>query len=287
MGLLAQSIGGGGGNAGTALAKSFAAAGDPQFPTVQFSTAVGGKGGSGGAGGTVNVSTTGALTTAGSSAFGLLAQSIGGGGGNGADSTAGGTVAAGKAGGLQLNTAIGGSGSKASGGGSVTVANASTSATIRTSGDNATALLAQSIGGGGGNGGGGNANSAAPNLAAAGVSAGFVLGISTAVGGTAGGGGGGGKGTGRGKGATHTPDGRAICFRYNSAFERCRGPCSVVHVCRTCFGNHPAHACPGANKSGATAEAAATAKETVRTLRAQAEAQLADKASGKTGKARI
>jgi uncharacterized protein YhjY with autotransporter beta-barrel domain len=153
---------------------------------------VGGKGGSGGAGGTVNVSTTGALTTSGSSAFGLLAQSIGGGGGNGADSTAGGTMAAGKAGGLQLNTAIGGSGSTASGGGSVTVANASSSASIYTSGNNATALLAQSIGGGGGNGGGGNANSAAPNLAAAGDTAGFVLGISTAVGGNAGGGGSGG-----------------------------------------------------------------------------------------------
>ena len=192
MGLVAQSIGGGGGNAGSALAKSFAAAGDPQFPTVEFSTAVGGKGGSGGAGGTVNVSTTGALPTAGRCAFGLLAQSIGGGGGNGADSTAGGTVAAGKTGGLQLNTAIGGAGGTASGGGSVSVANASTSATIRTSGSNATALLAQSIGGGGGNGGGGNANSAAPNLAAAGVSAGFVLAISTAVGGSGGGGGGGG-----------------------------------------------------------------------------------------------
>jgi hypothetical protein len=65
MGLLAQSIGGGGGNAGTALAKSFAAAGDPEFPSVEFSTAVGGQGGSGGAGGAVSVTNTGSLTTAG------------------------------------------------------------------------------------------------------------------------------------------------------------------------------------------------------------------------------
>ena len=195
MGLLAQSIGGGGGNAGTALAKSFAAAGDPEFPSVEFSTAVGGKGGSGGAGGAVSVTNTGSLTTAGGSAYGLLAQSIAGGGGNGGDSTAGGTLAAGKAGGLQINTAIGGSGGNASSAGSVTVANGSSGsggATIRTRGSNATALLAQSIGGGGGTGGGGNASSAAPNLAAAGVSAGFVLGISTAVGGAGGGGGAGG-----------------------------------------------------------------------------------------------
>ncbi len=192
MGLVAQSIGGGGGNAGGALTKSFAAAGDPEIPTLQFSTAVGGTGGSGGAGGAVTITNTGLLTTTGTSATGLLAQSIGGGGGNGGDSTAAATIASGKAGGLQLTTGIGGSGGTASSGGMVSVTNGAagnTAAWIATSGNNGTGILAQSIGGGGGNGGGGNASSVAPNLAAAGVTAGFTLGISTAVGGHGGGGG--------------------------------------------------------------------------------------------------
>ena len=197
MGLLVQSIGGGGGNAGGAMAKALTIAADPDFPTLSFSTAVGGTGGSGGAGGTITITNTGSLTTAGSSAFGINAQSIGGGGGNGGDSTAGNTLVAGKSGGLQIGTSLGGSGGTASNGGSVSITNGSSGSTtagaITTLGNNATAMLAQSIGGGGGTGGGGNAASGAPNLGGAGVSPGFVLGITTALGGKAGGGGSGGE----------------------------------------------------------------------------------------------
>jgi hypothetical protein len=64
-------------------------------------------------------------------------------------------------------------------------------------------------------------------------------------------GGGGAKGTGKGKGkkgglAKGTPDGRQICFAYNSA-AGCPTPCPFerLHVCRNwgCFGPHPVTEC--------------------------------------------
>ena len=58
-------------------------------------------------------------------------------------------------------------------------------------------------------------------------------------------GGGGKKGKkGQGKGKSHhtvTPEGRQICFAYNSQNERCDGTCNRVHVCQACFGPHPLH----------------------------------------------
>ena len=42
---------------------------------------------------------------------------------------------------------------------------------------------------------------------------------------------------------SETPDGRKICFAWNNRDEKCRGGCGFVHVCRRCFGDHPAHAC--------------------------------------------
>ena len=122
MGILAKSIGGGGGSAGTNAGL----------------VALGDSGNTGGAGGTVSVSTasSGSIWTNGNSAVGLMAQSIGGGGGNG-----------GSAGGL---VGIGGSGSITSNGGDVTVDNLQM---IATNGTFAQAIFAQSIGGGGGNGG--------------------------------------------------------------------------------------------------------------------------------------
>ena len=60
------------------------------------------------------------------------------------------------------------------------------------------------------------------------------------------------KGKGKGKGAGKakgTPDGRQICFSYNSV-AGCSEPCpdSRLHVCRVrgCFGNHPMMTCPNA-----------------------------------------
>lgn len=46
------------------------------------------------------------------------------------------------------------------------------------------------------------------------------------------------KGKGKGRGYhTTTPEGRQICFAYNSQYERCDGSCGRVHVCQICFGN--------------------------------------------------
>ncbi len=56
-----------------------------------------------------------------------------------------------------------------------------------------------------------------------------------------------GKGKGAGKGALvgNTPDGRQICFAYNSATGCQDASCARVHVCRKrgCQGTHPLHLC--------------------------------------------
>ena len=57
---------------------------------------------------------------------------------------------------------------------------------------------------------------------------------------------------GKEKGGLHhrTPDGRQICYAWNSASERCRFDCGRVHVCQRCLGKHPLHACPESKKKG-------------------------------------
>lgn len=130
IGVLNQSIGGGGGNGGSAAGVY----------------AVGGHAGSGGDSGESTVKLHGAnVTTQGDFAFGVVAQSVGGGGG---------------VGGSEFNASvkipavgIGGTGGTGGHGGTVTVASDSSSGSISTMGDNAHALVAQSIGGGGGTGG--------------------------------------------------------------------------------------------------------------------------------------
>jgi uncharacterized protein YhjY with autotransporter beta-barrel domain len=123
--VFAQSVGGGGGNGGGA---------GGMF-------AIGGGGAGGGIGGVVNVSNHGTIVTDLDGSGGIFAQSVGGGGGNGGDSTSVG---------LFVNLSIGGDGGTASKGGDVTVIN---DGSIATGGDRATAIYAQSVGGGGGNGG--------------------------------------------------------------------------------------------------------------------------------------
>ena len=59
-----------------------------------------------------------------------------------------------------------------------------------------------------------------------------------------------------------TPDGRKICYAFNSVYERCKGNCGMVHVCRKCFGNHPAHACKRAASTGLKTEGEGTAPAT-------------------------
>lgn len=102
--------------------------------------AEGGNGGGESSGAAVTINNSGSITTELSDAFGILAQSIGGGGGDG-----------GGAGGWFT---VGGRGGSGGGSGVVTVLD---SGTVKTGsalgGDRATAIFAQSIGGGGGNGG--------------------------------------------------------------------------------------------------------------------------------------
>jgi hypothetical protein len=174
-GLFAQSIGGGGGNGGFAGALSVSLGG------VSASVGVGGLGGTGGKASTVELTSIGDVTTAGDSAAGVFAQSVGGGGGNGG-STVG--VFLGVAGGISVNIGrAGGSGGDAD---TVTVdftGNVTTGAAYVSGqrGSDADGILAQSIGGGGGNGGFSGA-----------LSVGGVAAASVGLGGHGGGGGDGG-----------------------------------------------------------------------------------------------
>ncbi|WP_180900320.1 autotransporter outer membrane beta-barrel domain-containing protein [Martelella soudanensis] len=123
-GILAQSIGGGGGHGGTAGGL--------------VALALGGVGSNGGSGSTVAVTNTGtgSILTLGDSADGIMAQSIGGSGGDGANAF-----------GL---VSIGGNGSKGGSGSAVSVTN---KGVIETRGEDSVGITAQSIGGGGGDGG--------------------------------------------------------------------------------------------------------------------------------------
>jgi hypothetical protein len=135
--IFAQSVGGGGGNGGF----SIAGAGSDG---VGIAIAFGGKGGTGGVGDTVNVTSNGTLDTYGDRSYGLLAQSLGGGGGNGGFKITG---SGGGLGGGSLN--LGGNGS---GGGNADHVTVASTGAIATRGEEAYGLLAQSVGGGGGNG---------------------------------------------------------------------------------------------------------------------------------------
>ena len=77
-GIFAQSIGGGGGNGGLVLAANILIGAPTSAPLI----AIGGVGGDGGDGGDVTVTNSGQILTTGANADGILAQSIGGGGGN-------------------------------------------------------------------------------------------------------------------------------------------------------------------------------------------------------------
>jgi uncharacterized protein YhjY with autotransporter beta-barrel domain len=119
-GISAESVGGGGGSGRGSGAMTFS---------------MGGNGAGGGDGGLVQIINTGELTTYGSNASGIFAESVGGGGGNGAGSGA-------------WTVTLGGDGGDSGNGGVVTVTNAGA---ITTYGDFSPTIFAQSVGGGGGN----------------------------------------------------------------------------------------------------------------------------------------
>jgi hypothetical protein len=143
-GIYAQSVGGGGGSGGAASSTDKAANDTP----VQASLGVGGQGGAGGAGGRVTITngTGGTILTQGVAAFGIFAQSVGGGGGEG-------SLAATVNGSLQsLGVGIGGNGGSGGDGGVVTVTtgDGTSGSTNTTTGKHGIAIFAQSVGGGGG-----------------------------------------------------------------------------------------------------------------------------------------
>ena len=131
-------------------------AGSSGGPAVNVGASVGGNGGSGGNAGNVTVINSGSINTGtlfsgdgtvyGDFAYGLFAQSVGGGGG------AGGSTINGQLGGSSktaVNAGISIGGSGAAGGSAGTVAVTNTADSIRTYGDHASGIVAQSIGGGG------------------------------------------------------------------------------------------------------------------------------------------
>jgi len=154
-GISANSIGGGGGNGGLVVDAIGGAAGAGNT-TGRFIVNIGGSGGTGGTSGDVTVTNrttavadSGTIFTTGADAYGILAQSLSGGGGNGSSVIALTAMSSGSdSGTFGLN--IGGSGGAANQAGTVTVTNGGI---IETRGEGAHGILAQSIGGGGGNGG--------------------------------------------------------------------------------------------------------------------------------------
>jgi hypothetical protein len=188
-GAIVQSIGGGGGAGGQSSAHSLSVLGI-EIPSLAVTIGVGGAAGSGSNGGSAQIDQWGTTTTAGIGAIGLLAQSIGGGGGTAGDSSALASTALTQSGAplAAINATVGGTGGGTGAGGNVVVdlyANPDEPTTIRTEGDHAHGIVAQSIGGGGGDAGIGD------SVAKVGSKA---IGVSTtvAIGGTGGQGGAGG-----------------------------------------------------------------------------------------------
>ena len=173
--IFAQSVGGGGGVGGTADAQNYST-NIPDEPSINLTTSVGGSGGTGGLGGIIKIMNAGLLQTQGQDAYGIFAQSVGGGGGAAGDATA--TSMAYQQAKLAVSTSIGGDGGTGGDGGAVSVWN---SGFINTSADKATGIFAQSVGGGGGTGGVGTTDQGALYQAG-----GYSTALTVAVGGKGG-----------------------------------------------------------------------------------------------------
>ncbi len=169
FGILAQSIGGGGGNVGLDFNKAVNA-GVKNKTTLTMT--LGKVGGTGGASGSVTLSSTGSIRTHANGSFGLLAQSIGAGGGTSSTtsvSLAQDTTSDGKKTSIEGNVAVGRTGGIGGGAGNVTV---NAIGEVRTTGQAAHAIFAQSVGGGGGSGGGKIAANFLTNAPSVGISVG-------------------------------------------------------------------------------------------------------------------
>ncbi len=168
-GLFGQSVGGGGGNGGFSIALSAS-------DTGAISFGIGGAGGEGGTSSTVVIKNAHQVTTAGGSSSPLIAQSIGGGGGNGGLAISG-SVGVNSPG---IAVSLGGSGGNGNTAGITAVDN---SGTLSSQGDEAAAIVSQSIGGGGGNGG---LALAVPVTTGGGAAVSFALGGGGGTGGNSG-----------------------------------------------------------------------------------------------------
>ena len=159
IGVIAQSIGGGGGSGGDSTAASYSGSREGGI-AISVSVAVGGTGGSGGTGGDVGITNEGLVATLGQDAYGVFAQSIGGGGGTGGagDATASSSDAK-----FSFTSSIGVGGKGGTGGDAGTVSLGNSGA-ITTRGDGSDGVFAQSIGGGGGAAGGGTATTSGGTL---------------------------------------------------------------------------------------------------------------------------
>jgi hypothetical protein len=188
-GIEAQSIGGGGGNGGTAVALNAG---------VQVSTsfALGGSAGSGQSGGAVTVTNNDQVSTYGADAYGIKAQSIGGGGGQGGSALATAVALSGdpEFPTTSVSIAIGG-GAGAGGDQTKSPVTVNNAGLVTTAGDGAIGIIAQNIAGGGGNGG----DSTASSYAKA-AKDGTSISASSSVGGKGGAGGSGGAVTVNGNG---------------------------------------------------------------------------------------
>ena len=144
-GILAQSIGGGGGNGGNAFTAALSAGVDA---SLSLTTNFGGAAGGGGTSGAVSVISDGSILTSGRMADGIVAQSIGGGGGRGGSAHS--VSGAGSEIGADVQVALAGHGGAGSKAGAVSV---NSFGSVTTLGTNSTGIMAQSVGGGGGAGG--------------------------------------------------------------------------------------------------------------------------------------
>ena len=143
--VFAQSVGGGGGDGGAGLAAALGAS----DKNVNLSLGIGGGGGVSGNGGSVSATNRAGITTQGTDASGVFAQSVGGGGGTGGFSISGAASASGKFG-AALGGGWAGHGGAGGIGGGVSVDNGGD---IATGGGKSRGVYAQSVGGGGGDGG--------------------------------------------------------------------------------------------------------------------------------------
>lgn len=158
-GVLLQSISGGGGAGGSASGASYNVGDLPDVPLkINAGVSVGGTGGSSSTPGKITVSNAGTISTTGANSYGLVAQSVGGGGGHGADSTAGtnswGDFGTNPEASFNFSMSVGGSGGVAGDGGMIDL---TSQGEIFTQGHHAIGVVAHSVGGGGGSGAAGNA----------------------------------------------------------------------------------------------------------------------------------